>query len=39
MPASPRRINISQPGAWLHCYFRVNTSFGSFASPPCKPAA
>ena len=39
MPASPHRINISRPGAWLHCYFRVKTCFGSIASPRCKPAA
>jgi hypothetical protein len=39
MPASPRRINISWPGAWLHCYFRVKACFGSIASLPCKPAA
>ena len=39
MPASPRRINISRPGAWLHCYFRVKTCLASIASPPCKPAA
>jgi hypothetical protein len=39
MPASPRRINISRPAAWLHCYFRVKACFGSIASLPCKPAA
>ena len=39
MPPAPYRINMPRQSAGLHCYFRVNASLESMASPLRSPAA